>query len=283
MIRTIAARVYWSLFYRREDEARTWMHEPAIRSYINLSITGSPNVWPLEWFKERYPAHLARALSIGCGTGALERDLRRKEICREVEGLDISETALRVARRHAAAESIDGIEYRRGDFNALELEAGRYDAVFAHQALHHVSNLEGCIEAIHRGLSDGGYLIFDEYVGPSRNEWTQATLAPANRVFTQIPKRLRRRRRLSNPVGREDPSEAVRSSEIVRAVKQRFQIVAERPYGGNILALVWPHLKLNLLDEYDRTDLLNSLIEDERKLLRDGADSYYTLAIMRAA
>jgi len=254
------------------------MHEAVVRRYINASISGSPDCWPIDWLRPRFPSCFSSALSLGCGDGPLERDLIAKGICSSILGIDISLGALELARAKAAAQGLIGIEYRQGDLNALDL-TGKFDAAFFHQSLHHVDNLDGCLSATASALRPGGLLYLDEYVGPSRKEWTPASLAEASRLFLSLPAAVRRRRTIEAPIDRRDPTEAVRSSEILAAVERYFHIQERRDYGGNFLAVIHPHLRLDGLKPAERDEVLLSIIEAEQEHLRSGVASYYTVLI----
>jgi len=270
---------FWSARFR-EGGIRTWMSEPLVRRAINRRITGSEDLWPLEWFRDELGGRVfERGVSLGCGDGALERDLRRKEICRTLVGIDLSEEALGRARNLAEEEGIDGIEYRRADFNHLDLGARGFDILFFHQALHHVENLEGCLSVCRAALSENGSIYLDEYVGPSRHEWSRDLLSEAEAIYDGLPSRVRRRRRLELPIDWRDPSEAVRSSEILVEVSERFEIIERRPYGGNLLAVIYPHLDLEALAQDEREEVLQELIDAEDDLLARGAASHCMVAV----
>ncbi|NJL27082.1 MAG: class I SAM-dependent methyltransferase [Thermoanaerobaculia bacterium] len=270
---------FWSAKFR-DGGVATWMHEPALRRYINASVTGSENQWPLEWFKEWLGARtFERGLSLGCGTGSLERDIRRKKICRSVVGLDLSAEALRQAEMQAREEGLDGIGYRTADFNQLDLGSEKFDIIFFHQALHHVENLEGCLDTCRSALLPGGLIYLDEYVGPSRREWSRELMCEADAVYASLPAKLRRHRRMGLPVDWRDPSEAVRSSEILEQVGLRFQILEQRGYGSNLLALIYPNLELRDLSASEKEDVLLSLVEAERGLLARGIPSHCTVLV----
>ena len=255
------------------------MHEAVVRRYINESISGSSDCWPIDWLQSRFPSRFSGALSLGCGDGPLERDLIAKGMCSTILGIDISSGALELARAKAAAVGLIGIEYRQGDLNALDLSGKKFDAAFFHQSLHHVDNLDGCLSATASALHPGGLLYLDEYVGPSRKEWTPSLLAEASRLFLSLPASVRRRRNLEAPIDRRDPTEAVRSSEILTAVERYFHIQERRDYGGNFLAVIHPHLRLDELKPAERDEVLLSIIEAEQEHLRSGAASYYTVLI----
>ena len=86
------------------------------------------------------------------------------------------------------------------------------------------------------------------------------------------------------PVDWRDPTEAIRSSEILPVVRSLFEVVEERPYGGNFLSVIVPHLRLDALGspgEADREALLERIIEAERQHLARGAASFYAVLVCR--
>jgi SAM-dependent methyltransferase len=259
---------------------RTWMHEAVVRRYVNESVGGSPDCWPIDWLRSRLQSRrFSAALSLGCGDGPLERDLFGKGMCSAILGIDISSGALELARAKAAALGLLGIDYRQGDLNALDLSGQSFDAAFFHQSLHHVENLERCFSATASALRPDALLYLDEYVGPSRREWTRESIADANRFFHSLPASVRRRQNIGVPLDRRDPTEAVRSSEILSNVERYFQIQERRDYGGNFLAVIHPYLRLDQLSPAERDDVLLSIIEAEKEHLNSGASSYYTVLI----
>ncbi len=278
-LRRLRVRSRWTRFYRRGGE-RTWLHEPPVRRYVNLSVTGSEHSWPMDWFGERFAATpFRRALSLGCGEGALERDVVAKGICAEVLGVDLLEEALERARALAREAGLHGIDYRRVDMNDLELDAGAFDLVLFHQSLHHVENLEGCLAAVCRALAPGGTIYLDEYVGPSRGDWRWSLIADAEAVYARLPAAVRRRRRIAVPFDRDDPSEAVRSAEILPLFERHFRIVERRDYGGNLLAVIHPYLRHERLGWPEGERVLETLIAAEKELLGRGVPSYYSVVV----
>lgn len=263
------------------DPLITWLHEPTVRRYVNACVSGDPDVWPLDALAPMLGTHAA-GVSFGCGDGTLERWLRRRDICRTMTALDISERSLDVARQRAREEGIDEILYRTGDFNALEIPEGAYGAAFFQQSLHHVENLEGTLEAVARCLTPRGLLYLDEYVGPSRSEWNRALLEDADAVYRALPRSVRRRRRLALPVDRRgDPSEAIRSSEILAEVASRFDIEVRRDYGGTFLSVIYPHLDFSGTNDPERAAILESIVAAERSAIARGAPAYYTVIVAR--
>jgi SAM-dependent methyltransferase len=279
-----AAREFWDAGAPGEPEDRYWGAQPLVRRAINRRVTGDPNRWPMEWFAEKYvPAALPLGLSVGCGTGLLERDVFLKGICERVEGVDFSPEAIVEARRDAEEAGLGRrLAYRVEDINAIRLPRSAYDIVFFHGSLHHIRNVERVLEEVHAALKPGGLLFLDEYMGPSRSEWRGADWGFARSAFDALPEELKNRPELAIPLPMDDPSESVRSSAILPAVRRLFGVLEDRPYGGNILWFVFPCLDIARLRE-DRTDALSRLIALEDHLLdRRWVESYFRVIVARA-
>lgn len=255
-----------------------WMAHPLVRLYLNRSVDPEQPAWPIEWFARHVKGRrFRRGLSIGCGGGALERSLIDHDLCTIVDAFDASVHSLYLARQESRRRRMGNrIRYFAADFNeALFLPRHAYDIVFFHQSLHHVAKLEKLMRAVLRTLKPGGLLYLDEYVGPSRTDWTEASIEAHAREYAAIPRELRRTDRLALPIQEDDPSEAIRSGEILKQLQVGFQITEQRDYGGNLLAVVYP----NLEQADDRT--VAQMIDREREWLRAGAASYYTILVAR--
>jgi SAM-dependent methyltransferase len=268
-------------FWDEEAAARrhiNWMADPAVRRYLNTLIGGSEHDWPFNWFV-RYlnGRRFSRALSIGCGTGALERDLIRRGIADRVDAFDGSTLAVLKAKTEAIAEGYgDAIHYFATDFNEPALPASAYDAVFFHHSLHHVAKLEKLMRAILHTLKPGGLMYLDEYVGPSRAWWTDERFQFERDLFFElVPPEARRVPTLPLPVVFEDPSEGVRSGEIAKQLALGFDLLETRGYGGNLLSVICPAV----LWEHAPEGLLDRLIAEETRLLAGGTPPYLAIIV----
>lgn len=280
---TEAARRYWDEGAPGEPEDHFWGAQPLVRRAINRRVTGDPNRWPMEWFAERYAREpLARGLSVGCGAGLLERDVIGKRICQFVEGVDFSSEAIEEARRGAEETNLSHVlQYRVQDVNAFELPRSRYDIIFFHGSLHHVRSVERVLAEVHRALKPGGLLYLDEYMGPSRSEWTDVKWGFAKSAFDALPGELKNRQELAIPLPLDDPLESIRSSAIRPETHRLFRVLEERPYGGNILWFIFPCLDMARLRE-DESGVLTRLIALEDHLLEKGwVESYFWVIVAR--
>ncbi|MDQ3870813.1 MAG: class I SAM-dependent methyltransferase [Chloroflexota bacterium] len=82
---------------------------------------------------EAVPDGCERALDVGCGTGALTRELRG--IVPGVVGIDQDKRSLELARAHPAAGDI---EYLLGDFLTFPFQPASFDLITSVASLHHM-------------------------------------------------------------------------------------------------------------------------------------------------
>jgi ubiquinone/menaquinone biosynthesis C-methylase UbiE len=311
-----------------------WETSPKLQKLINVRISGDPEI---AWVEHTLATHLAdrlplqRCLSLGCGTGRLERALAQHSAFCACDAYDVADGSLEVARRMAAAGGHRHINYHSADVNALELPADCYDVVWVHDALHHLAALEDVFAQIRRSLRPGGLLVFNEYVGPDRFQFPGRQKEIADLCFRLLPLAYRQmlpeavyhelsrtslqrdprwlvrrawdkardgdllnvlRRRVHAlrasrgriglvragivfPTTRDviaaDPSEAIRSSEILPLLRRQFEIIELRPWGGNILQFLLAGIAGNFQSGDPQAGaLLGMLMEIEGTLLRCG-------------
>lgn len=229
---------YWENLAHHSDE-QIWMAHPLVRRAINERVSGDPNIWPITALRVRLGRTAGTSLSIGCGTGGLERSIVDEGISRDVTGIDISEAPLAEARRLAGDRPIKYLVADAWTF----LRENAFDAIFFHGSLHHFDRLDELMDIVARALRPNGFLWYDEYVGPSRDEWGLRELLPLNIAYYRLPAAMRRPHLVRAPINNEDPTEAIASSQIVAATERRFRIIDRRDYGGNLLSVIYPNLR----------------------------------------
>ena len=274
---------YWNANRDKATHSGFWMAHPACRHAINRRIAGDPHEWPLDWFRRVHArTPFTRGLSWGCGLGAFERAAIHSGVARRIDAFDISGASLRDAERLAGDQGISGIAYALGDFNDPAVGRGLYDAVFFHQSLHHVAALERLFRRLALALGPRAVLYADEYVGPSRTHWTRRELELAQAILDLLPDSAKLQRSLQFPIEAADPSEAVRSDEVPGFLREFFDVVAWRPYGGQLADLLFPCLRAEWLQSEEGSRAIGSVlaIEDDQ-LRKDPASTHYVVAVGR--
>ena len=155
-------------------------------------------------------------------------------------------------------------------------------------------HIDRIFASIAKALKSGGYFIVNEYVGPSRFQWTDRQLAAINGTLALLPLSYRRRwsdGTIKSKVHRpsllrmrfSDPSEAIESSAIRDALYKHFHVVEVSEYGGAILHMLLADIAMNFLSEDEKTRSLLSLcfqIEDTLMSIGD-IRSDFIVAICR--
>jgi SAM-dependent methyltransferase len=177
------------------------------------------------------------------------------------------------------------------------LAPGGYDAVFVAQTLHHIEALEHLLDQVHGSLTEDGLFVVNEYVGPKRFQFPDWYLPLMDGLLEALPESHRRSlkdgsvkgkavRPNADDVYRVDPSESVRSDEIMGLIEERFEIVYRADFGGTLLQFVLSDIAGN----FDPTDPKDVAMIDlvclyERTLIEKGvlpSDFVYLVARRRA-
>jgi len=336
------AAKYWSeSTAKSQDQTRqglSWLHIPRVRAHINTRISGSPDVDWIEhsvqrYLKERLPA-TGRALSLGCGSGWLERHLSQLGGFQTCDAFDAAPGSIEIAKRLMAEEGCTGINYEVRDINQIQLLGAHYDIVWINSAMHHFERLEHISEQLDYALKPDGIVILNEYVGPNRFQFPPAQKDLIVALFSALPSKYRKvvsayatdererslspmrngpawlvkrsfdklrdgdfvsalqRRRQTLKVASDqsdferaaihfpserdviahDPTEAVRSQDIVQVVRGKFDIVARCDYGGNLLHYLLGGIAGNFTgDDPESLSILDPIIAIEEALIESGA------------
>ena len=270
-----------------EDLGRvSWTGLPQIHLNHNALITGDRNTYWIDWMRDRHfsGGALGDALSLGCGAGHLDRIFKQRGCqFRSFTGIDISQAAVDRARELAVGSGLaPSISYVAADLNRHRLPSDAFDFIYFFQSLHHIEALEWILDQCRGALRPGGLLLVNEFVGPSRFQWTARQLDEANAALAAIPDELRRdlthggvKRRVVRPTVAQmvahDPSEAVRSAEIEAALRARFDVFESWNWGGTVNHLVFQDIAGNFDPANPAHEsVAASLIERENSLIRRG-------------
>ena len=278
------------------NKPNSWAECPVVnQEYICPLISGQGHVGWLEYVARKYyTSPVATALSLGCGGGGLERHGLQLQIAEHFDAFDVSDDAIQLAKEEAGKSGqLDSIDYAVANLNKLEFAENTYDAAFASQSVHHIEALEHYMQQVNRCLKPGGYFIINEFVGPNQFQWTDVQLQHCQRLLEEIPESYRQMIRepgLKQSVERPtiefmngyDPTEAIRSADIIPELEKQFEIVERRDFGGTLLHLVLDNIAGNLSESEEGKTILRRLFAEEQRLIDSGEiDSDFTLLIAR--
>ena len=100
------------------------------------------------------PRECENALEIGCGTGALARQLARR--CKRVVALDLSSEMIRVAQERSA--DYNNVEFHVADAMTWDFPQSHFDFICSIATLHHLQQRE-LLTKINDALRPGGILV----------------------------------------------------------------------------------------------------------------------------
>lgn len=273
-----------------------WWYKSAVLQHINELVCGQALAGPWAGLQKKMRdlcpgTSFQHGISIGCGEGTKELELLKKGIVHKFELYEISQS--RVDRGRAEAERMgvsDRVTFHVADVFEQRLTENCFDLVYWNNSLHHMLDVDSAIRWSHDRLAPGGYFVMDDYVGPSRFQWTIFQLIVATLVRTALPRRLRihptkpqrtQSRIATRPAIKSmiatDPTEAADSENILSSVVRTFPEVEIIPTGGLVYFLALNSLLQNFNDQDDGKFLKLFLSIDE-KLARMG-HTYYAVAI----
>lgn len=260
-----------------------WVESNIVMRAINRNISGDPKIDWVTYIINKYLTKLkgtCTGLSLGCGVGALERQLQQNKIFKTLDAYDFADGAIKQAKASAKKENLK-INYKVADLNRLNLKKNKYNFIFANSIIHHLKNLEFIIKQINQALLSDGLVFLIEYVGPSQFQYTDKQVKIINDIINLLPPIYRKR--VSDPqtlkplfippskkyMDEHDPSEAIRSAEIVNLFKKNFQVIEHKDFGGTILHMLLQDIVGNFNSENIKdATVLNLLIYFEEYFVK---------------
>ncbi len=272
-----------------------WMEHPVSLKSINKAVSGDENTNLFQFIKNKFPDGFSKALVLGSGAGGLERTLILNGTIKKCIAYDISKSAVELAQEKAKENNIDHqIEYKIEDLNKIRLPSNEYDVIFGWHSIHHIEDLEGLFTQIKTSLKDTGIFIVNEYVGSSRYQFSDKQIELMNWILELLPVKYKTSvvdGKIRGPLYREkpevialdDPTESIRSGEILDLLNKYFVPVFRRDYGGTLMQFSMDTIvgNFNPKDEKDVL-LLRFLCEFEKLLIKENViTSDYSFLILK--
>jgi ubiquinone/menaquinone biosynthesis C-methylase UbiE len=271
--------------WRKSDiPATNWWDIPEVVERWNTKITGSAETDFNDYVAQTYLSDRSNltAVSLGCGTGVREKRWAKTGKFSRIDGYDVSEPRIQSARETAQTAGLsDTLHFHVADVFSNEIDQ-TYDIVIVEGSLHHFSPLEQILERIQGLINNDGYLLVNEFVGPTQFQWTDRQLAEINRLLDSLPDRLKTKWdgvTIKGRIGRPsklcirygDPSEAIESKRIRPLLEKMFTPVEVKAYGGTILHMLFHEIAHNFcLDDPDAKKWLQTCFDQEDALIKSG-------------
>ncbi len=276
-----------------------WGDIKLIREHWNFMVSGEAETDFRKFICNKFfpGKNLLLALSLGCGAGVNELKWAEAGSFKRIDAYDLSEARIKLARKKALEKGQKQktvLNFQAGDVFKLEGRENYYDVVICEASLHHFSPLDKIMLKIQSFLKEDGFFVINEFVGPTRFQWTNRQMELVNAILPLLPSKYRirwgcdqvksstyRPSRLSMVLW--DPSEAVESSSILPLLHRTFDVLDVRAYGGTILNLLFQEIAHNFLSDDEETlDLIRLCIDLETKLLKHKEiESDFAVAVCR--
>ncbi|ARR54047.1 SAM-dependent methyltransferase [Rhizorhabdus wittichii DC-6] len=274
------AAEFWSNVKPAAPRTHWWQH-PEIVRHINRLVCGQALDGQAAGFqqllKDRMPqGGFRRAVSVGSGVAAKEIALLVDGVVQAFDLFEISEERLRASKRLARRNGVfERIRFHCANAFETPLVEG-YDLVHWNSSLHHMFDAHEAVSWSYRNLKPGGCFAMEDFVGPSRFQWTDEELEIATRIRSLLPDRLMRapndpsqsldrtaRRPDREMMIQADPSEAADSANILGAIEEVFPNAGIILTGGIVYSLALDGLLANFDDGEDAALMQSLLLLDE--------------------
>lgn len=290
-INTVIGKVWDRKSAGNKDAKSNWWHFPEVYEHIGRKIHGSF----VEFIRAETDGRVfERAVSVGCGSGTKEMRLIEAGLVDRFDLFELSKERIATGQRRARARGFaDRMRFHLADAFAARDSEEVYDLVHWNNSLHHMLDTRDALAWSRRVLRDGGVIAMDDFVGPSRFQWTDFNIRIASEFRRQLPARLLRRadgqgqlpvevvRRTVQRMIEMDPSEAADSGRILLNLRSVFPDAKVVLTGGAIyhLALAGVYANLDLSREEDMRILKIALLIDD--LAMQLGESHYAVAVAR--
>lgn len=278
-----------SAFNQTAIHSSNWWMIPKIKERWNSKISGELNIDYKSYLLRKYFQNKKsiKLLSLGSGSCGHELELALHPQFERISCLDLAANRLKEAEILAKDKGLNNIDFICADINDYSFPDSHFDMVLFNSSLHHFSKVDELLKQhIIPCLKPDGKLIINEFVGPSRLQFPKHQIKSINEALKMIPKKYRKRFKTQKTKSHfygsgiirmimADPSECIDSSSIIPSIHKHFNIIEERPYGGNILMNVLKDISHHFLviDE-EKENILNELFLFEDDYLQENPSDF---------
>lgn len=262
-----------------------WWNIPLIRERWNKKITNTVDTDYVKYTIDKYffGKDSLSMLSIGCGTGSQEIAFSDTNKFTWIDAIDIAKENIVTANKRNESNRINFTHSSFEEFNSDK----KYDLILFHSSLHHLKNIPTVLNKVNNLLSKDGILVIHEYTGPNRINWNRKQIEVTNQILSTLPEEKRtyyssgRTKRKQTAPGKlrmiiSDPSEAIESESLLPELKNRFNTLELKGYGGNILVPLLKGISHHFSEKSPENELyLYRFFDLEDEFLQSNIDDYH--------
>jgi len=271
-------------------ENTNWWDVPAVQTRWNKMISGDYNVDFRDYLINQHLKGKKDLKVLSLGSGTCQHELYYagfSEIFTEILCVDLGANNLQQAQQIANDKHLKNIHFKCEDIYKTKFKNNYYDLVVFHASLHHFSNLDELFkDKILPALKVDGCLFINEYVGVNRFQFPKKQIQAINKALNIIPDKYKVRSTTSLIKNKfygngwlrvylADPSESVSSEDILNTVKNYFNPIDEKSYGGNILMNVFKDIAYNFVEiNPEKQNILNQIFTLEDEYLKENKPDF---------
>ena len=264
-----------------DREASDWWIIPAVRQRWNEMISGGPGTIFQDHVLNTFFAGKKglKVLSIGSGGGTAEILFGKRDAVDKVLGMDLSPGIVKYSTGKAVKEGLPHVKFICTDAMKFHSDE-KFDVLLFNSSLHHFRHIGKVLDKTRTFLREDGLLVFNEYTGPDRFQWSREQLEVVNEILeSKIPQSYKKlhgspgyKKKCYRPglfrTMISDPSESVNSSKLVGEVEKRFKRLQLTHLGGNILHILLKDISHHFTGNDEQTNgLLRKLFYEEDHFL----------------
>ena len=173
-MRVSAVRSYWNTHTLGLQYASDQTLEPGSPEFFE-HIRPWMNPYKFPWIMERIEREAAllrgkHLLEVGCGMGFDSLEFLKRGVC--VTATDLTENAVRLARRHFEIAGVQAEAVQVENALALSFADNTFDAAWANGVLHATGDTRKAIAEVRRVLKPGGRAIISHFYRRPSWMWT---------------------------------------------------------------------------------------------------------------
>jgi len=257
-----------------------WNDYPECLSIINTRLFGEDIDWK-QYLINNNLINFKNALILNCGNGWVERELYDAGIILKVTAVEYNTDLVKECNK---MKGMRDITYVQHDINTVKFDENTFDLVINFAACHHIRYIERVCINIRKWLTEDGYFIHNDYIGPQRNQYSKHQWKQMNEVNNMLNSSIKKSLGYPDVIQMmiDDPTEAINSNRIIPTVYDLFNIDYHRKSGGAVAYEILTHNpKLFNAHLAIREKIVKKIMVKDLEYMKETGESFFHFIIAR--